>query len=136
MSVVMRQDMDSHDACQGRDDIDDSDNTSPLTGQPALDVHGRKDGEEDNEPIRDLKECSDEAGIPESLDNQRSKVAHGSVNDLCREAKEKEEPGLRVKEGFDELISFEVGVLDSSLIAAKSFYSQSRLIGGEPATVS
>lgn len=52
---------------------------------------------------------------------------------MCGHAEEEQEPGLGIDESFDELIAFEMSVLDTSVIVSESFYSEFLLFRGQPA---
>ena len=113
--------MDPDHAGEGREDVEHGDVTSLLAFEVFLEVHGRDDGKADDGAVGDLEEGGGELGVPEALDYEGAEVAHGPVDDLCGEAEEEEEPRLGVGEGLDDLVAFEVGILDARVVVSESF---------------
>ena len=68
--------MDSDNAGKGREDVEHRNVTSLLAFDVFLEIHGREDGEADDEAVRDLEEGRDELRVSEAFDDEGAEIAH------------------------------------------------------------
>lgn len=76
MSTGFRKHVDSDNAGKGREDVEHRNVTSLLAFDVFLEIHGREDGEADDEAVRDLEEGRDELRVSEAFDDEGAEIAH------------------------------------------------------------